>query len=148
MKYKRKNRIKFDKKLDFSTGGFINKKNLMIAGAILLVLTLFYLLPKLGQKDKIEINGKENAIKAQKEEVVEEIFIEDLDVKIKKIDLEKNYGIKEKEDKKENIQDSSLETGELSKDSFKEERMSEKGFNIYKNDSAIYEYLEGSEEKE
>lgn len=146
MKYKKRNRIKFDKKLDFSTGGFLNKKNLTIAGVIILILALFYILPKLSRKEKIDINGGENIVKDQKEQIVEEIFMEDLDVKTKKIDLEKNYGIKEKEMKVE--VDTSSKSDELSEESFKEERAAEKGMNTYKNDSAIYEYLKSDEEKE
>ena len=148
MKYKRRNRIKFDKKLDFSTGGFLNKKNLMIAGVIILVMALFYLLPKLNTKEKIEINGGDNVSNKQQEQVVEEIFMEDLEVKTIKIDLEKNYGIKEKEIKVEDTKETLSKTDELSKESFKEERAAEKGLNTYKNDSVLYEYLEGQEEKE
>jgi hypothetical protein len=95
------------------------------------------------------MNGGETIIKNQNEEIVEEIFMEDLDVKVKKIDLEKNYGIKGKKSIELDINSSEMpEKEEVYEEIFKKERTSEKGINTYKNDLVIYEYLKADEEKE
>lgn len=113
MKYRRKNKLIFDKRISFNKINFkkinfkkfylINKKKIFILTGILSVVLLLFLFPKFISKNTVIIQSPEKP-KLEKIQVVEPLFLEKLDVKVYKVDLEKEYGISLKKNQKETLE--------------------------------------------
>lgn len=147
MKYKKRNRLEFDKKLIFNHGNLFSRKNLLIVAAAILVISLFLLLPKFSKKT-IVIDEGLNKGPVKTEKVEEEVFLEELNVKVKRIDLKKEYGIETRPQKTadEKISESN-EILEFEEEAVKSKKRFEKGLTELKNDKPIYEYLKEKEEE-